>query len=259
MNVRSWLKNAKKDIDSLDAELILGFVLEKDRPYLVSHDDYELEPNEEEAADDLVFARKNHYPLAYLTGVKEFYGREFNVNENVLIPRPETETIIDILKELKPTSMIDIGTGSGCIAITAKLEMPDLKVIASDLSDSALIVARENCEKLECELDDIRKADLLEQDITNIDTIVANLPYVNKDWDFLSPEIKNEPDSALYADDNGLSLIKKLLNQVVEKDFKGNIILESDNSQQKDIIEFAEKLGISHITTQGFITVLKNA
>lgn len=253
MNVHSWLKKTKKEIDSLDAELILAFVLEKDREFLVAHDDYELDASEENAADELVYARKNHYPLAYLTGVKEFYGRNFSVDESVLIPRPETEAIIDIVKDLKPKKILDVGTGSGCIALTLKAELPEAEVVASDKNASVQAIFEENRENLGIEVD-FKLNNLVDGfDISGYDCIVSNLPYVNPEWDWLSPELKNEPSEALFAEDNGLELIKKLIDQVAAGNFHGHLILESDNSQQEDIKKYAEAKGFEHIKTVGFI------
>ncbi len=258
MNVRSWLKKSKASIDSLDAELILARVLGQDRVFLVAHDDDELTPAQLAEADELTKQRAEHVPLAYLTGHKEFYGRDFIVNSNVLIPRPETEGIIDIVKELKPREVLDIGTGSGCIAITVKSELPEAKVRAVDVSEAALEVVSQNAARLDVDLDELAISDLTNNvDLGGVDLIIANLPYVNPDWDFLSPEIKNEPDLALYADDNGLSLIKRLLGELSAKDYRGYLILESDISQQPTIIDAAKPRGFEHQKTAGLITVFK--
>ena len=259
MNVRSWLKKTKEVISSLDAELILAHVLGKDRVFLVSHDEDDLMAAQIAEADKLVQKRAAGYPLVYLTGHKEFYGRDFLVNENVLIPRPETEGIIDVVKELNPQEILDIGTGSGCIAITLKAELPETKVHACDISEAALEVAAQNATRLDIDLDELVISDLTANiNLENIDVIVANLPYVNPDWDFLSPEIKKEPETALYADDNGLSLIKRLFDELAIKNYRGFLILESDISQQPDIIEYAKKHGFEHQKTVELITLFKS-
>lgn len=253
MNVLSWLKKTKKEIDSLDAELILAFVLEKDRTFLAAHDDYELDASEENAADELVYARKNHYPLAYLIGVKEFYGRNFSVNESVLIPRPETEAIIDIVKDLKPHKVLDVGTGSGCIALTIKAELPESEVVAIDAEQTVQAVFEENRENLGVDVKFVLN-DLVDGfDIADFDCIVSNLPYVDSEWDWLSPELKFEPETALFAEDDGLNLIKKLINQVSTGDFHGHLILESDKSQHDNIKKYAEEKGFKYIKSVGFI------
>ena len=256
MNVRSWLKNNKTLVDSLDAELILAHVLGKDRVFLVSHDEDELTDAQIVAADELIRKRLAGYPVAYLAGHKEFYGRDFVINENVLIPRPETEGIIDLVKDLNPRKILDIGTGSGCIAITLKAELPEAKVCAYDISEAALEVAAQNATNLGVDLDALVISDLTSNvDLNDVDVVVANLPYVNPDWDFLSPEIKKEPDSALYADDNGLALIKRLIDELVVKDYHGYLVLESDISQQKDIIKYAGEHGFKHQKTAELITL----
>ena len=259
MNVHSWLKKTKETISSLDAELILAHVLGKDRVFLVSHDEDGLTAAQTAEADSLVQKRTTGYPLAYLTGHKEFYGRDFLVNENVLIPRPETEGIIDIVKELNPQEILDIGTGSGCIAITLKAELPKTKVHACDISEAALEVAAQNATRLDIDLGELVISDLTANiNLEKIDMIVANLPYVNPDWDFLSPEIKKEPEIALYADDNGLSLIRRLFDELATKNYRGFLILESDISQQPDIIEYAKKHGFKHKKTVELITLFKS-
>ncbi len=258
MNVRSWLKKTKATIPSLDTELILAYVLGVDRVFFVSHDLDELTPEQESAADELAKKRADHVPLAYLTNYKEFYGRGFFVNENVLIPRPETEEIIDLVKELNPHKIVDIGTGSGCIAITLKAELPETEVCAYDISEAALEVAAHNAAKIGVKLDTLAISDLTNAaGLDDADVIVANLPYVNPNWDFLSPEIKKEPSLALFADDNGLSLIKRLVDELKTKDYHGYLVLESDVSQQPDIIKYAEAAEFKHQKTVELITLFK--
>ena len=234
MNVSSWLKKAA--ISRLDAELILANSLGKDRVFLHAHPDYELSEAEEAKADSDLARRANHEPLAYILGYKEFYGRKFTVTPDVLIPRPETEAIINLAKELKPQKILDVGTGSGCIAITLKLELPESDVFAVDISPKALKIAADLGAKIA-----FAESDLLSGVQSEYNLIVANLPYVDKKWDWLSPELRYEPNLALYAEDAGLYAIKRLVSQVKAHLTKNDtLILESDLSQHAKIQEFVE-------------------
>lgn len=243
MNVSSWLKRAAtSQISHLDSELILAHALKKERVFLHAHPDYELASSEEQNANDYLNRRKNHEPIAYILGTKEFYGRDFRVTPDTLIPRPETEAIIDLVKEipLKTPKIIDVGTGSGCIAITLKLEIPNSEVLAVDISETALEVAKQNANTLQAELS-FKKSDLLTEVDGVFDVIVANLPYVDRNWDWLSPELAFEPEKALYSDDFGLQDIKRLVLQAEPKiTEQGYLILESDLSQHKAIKSFIE-------------------
>ncbi|MBI3494418.1 peptide chain release factor N(5)-glutamine methyltransferase [Candidatus Saccharibacteria bacterium] len=253
MTINAWLKAAQKDlstanIDSaqLDAQLLLSATLYKPREYLLAHSDQQLLDNELSQANKWLKRRIKREPIAYILGHKEFYGRDFIVSPNVLIPRPESESIIEILKELKPETIVDIGTGSGSLAISAKLELPDSRVIATDISEDALQMARQNANSLNAEITFV-VSDLLSgiKTITS-DTpvaIVANLPYVDKTWE-ASPETKFEPNLALFADDGGLKLIKKLILQAKKKlRPKDHLILEADKRQHKQVTEYAKKHG----------------
>ena len=261
MNIATWLDKAKLKVPSIDAELILLNILrEKDRTYLISHDTRDLTDVEEEKANYYLNERIKNKPLAYIINSKEFYGREFYVDENVLIPRPETEDAIDLIKEivvknqLEYPSIYDVGTGSGCIASTLKLEIPNAKVAAIDNSDSALEVARKNSENLSAEVIFI-KSDLL-SGVANdkIDIVVANLPYVDKKWDWLDFEsLQYEPLSALYASNDGLALIYELINQVATRPDVKHLVLESDPSQHEKIIEYCKKKGLELAETRNFI------
>ena len=238
MNVSSWLKKAA--ISRLDAELILANSLGKDRVFLHAHPDYELSEIEEAKAGSDLARRANHEPLAYILGYKEFYGRKFTVTPDVLIPRPETEAIINLAKELKPQKILDVGTGSGCIAITLKLELPGSDVFAVDISPKALKIAVKNAADLGAKIA-FAESDLLSGVQGEYDLIIANLPYVDKKWDWLSPELRYEPDLALYAEDAGLYDIKRLVGQVKAHLTKNDtLILESDLSQHAKIQEFVE-------------------
>lgn len=254
MNVSSWLKKAA--ISRLDAELILANSLGKDRVFLHAHPDYELSETEEKQVNSDLERRAKHEPLAYILGYKEFYGRNFIVSPDVLIPRPETEAIINLAKEQKPAKILDVGTGSGCIAITLKLELPVSNVSAVDISPKALQIARQNAAKLGAEIA-FSESDLLEKVQGEYDLIVANLPYVDKNWDWLSPELAYEPDLALYAEDSGLCDIKRLVRQAeAHLTKRGVLMLESDLSQHGKIQDYIENnTKLTLVKTEGLAQV----
>lgn len=265
MTISSWLENAAKglskvNVDSaqLDAQLLLAASLYKSREYLLAHSDEELSDHELEQADKWLQRRLSREPIAYILGHKEFYGRDFIVSPSVLIPRPESETIIEMLKDLQPDTIIDIGTGSGALAISAKLEIPTSKVIATDISEDALQVARQNASSLNAEIT-FAISDLL-SGIKTISSskpvaLVANLPYVDQSWD-VSLETKFEPNQALFAKDDGLELIKKLILQASKK-LRPNdyLLLEADPRQHDMMTKYAQKHGFKSQKIDGFIVL----
>lgn len=257
MNVSSWLKAAKHP----DASLILAKILKKDRTFLVSHEDLGLTDEQLKTANRWLKRRKQGEPLAYIVGYKEFYGRDFKVTPDVLIPRPETEAIIDVVKNLQPQQIIEIGTGSGCIAITLALESPDARIEATDISEEALEVAAKNRELLGVDAERLQftKSNLLADISTPVaDVVIANLPYVDPDWEWLDHDSLNyEPALALYARDDGLDLVNKLIVQFVDMQVGKYLVLEADPSQHQKIIDFAQKQGLEHLKTEGFIVVCK--
>jgi release factor glutamine methyltransferase len=193
-----------------------------------------------------------------------FYGRQFITTPAVLIPRPESETIIDILKEillpttyyLLPTKLIDIGTGSGNLGITAKLEFPSLDVTITDISADALKVATLNAKALQAEITALQ-SDLLLNYTEKADIIIANLPYVDKVWE-RSTETNYEPDLALFANNHGLALIEKLITQSTDCLLPGGyMLLEADPVQHELITKFATKKGFRLINQQNYILTFK--
>ena len=199
----------------------------------------------------------------------DFYGREFVISPDVLIPRPETEMLVDMVLSLvgkpylpgvKPSAavlpqgltILDVGTGSGCIAVTLKLELPEARVIASDVSEKALAVARENAKRLSADIEFVR-ADLMDGITTQPDIVVANLPYVDENWEWLDKEaLAKEPRLALYAEDGGLALIKRLIDRVAERNIR-HLILEADPCQHEQIAEYAKKNNLTVGEVRGFI------
>ncbi len=213
-------------------------------------------------------------PKAYRDGFQDFYGRDFIVTPEVLIPRPETEQLIDAILNLagkaylpgvmpsprvlpENPNILDVGTGSGCIAITIKLELPEAKVHAVDISEPALTIARKNAIKFGVDPSIFTISDLLENINFTPDVVVANLPYVDENWKWLNKDLLDkEPKIALYANHEGLELIKNLIEQSASRNIK-YLILEADPCQHKEIISFANKFFYYKREIRGFCILLE--
>ena len=271
--IRDWLHTATIQLvgvgigtAKLDAEIILAHTLRKPRTYLHAHDEMQLSLREQEIADARLLLRLDRTPIAYIIGHKEFYGRKFKVTPATLIPRPESEAIITSLQKIVPNTkalinespkrLVDVGAGSGILGITAKLEHPELDVTLIDTSRHALNVAEQNAKILHADITTLR-SDLLSQYVLLADIIIANLPYVDPSWE-RSPETDQEPALALFADDNGLRLIKKLIEQIPAKLRSGGyLLLEADPRQHSPIIKFAKDYGLTKRSIEGFIICLQ--
>ena len=268
MIISDWLKTATKSLKNigissarLDAELILANTLRKNRTYLHAHLDEELDPRRFDIANARLDLRLDRVPIAYILGYKEFYGRRFTVSPSVLIPRPESEDLISLFLELTASEiaekvLIDVGTGSGCLGITAKLERSNLSVILSDISKPALNIAEKNANALNADVH-IQQQSLLNGQLKPVDYIFANLPYVDKNWD-VSPELQYEPDIALFAEDEGLKLILQLISQAPRcLTPEGLLFIEADPQQHNRIIDEAVKNGFVKERVLNYILVLR--
>lgn len=268
MIISEWLKIATKSLKTanipsarLDAELILANTLRKNRTYLHAHLDEEIDPRRFDIANARLDLRLDRVPIAYILGYKEFYGRRFTVSPSVLIPRPESEDLISLFLELTASEiaekvLIDIGAGSGCLGITAKLERSNLSVILSDISKPALNIAEKNANSLNADVH-IQQQSLLNGQLKPVDYIFANLPYVDKNWD-VSPELQYEPDFALFAEDEGLKLILQLISQAPRcLTPEGLLFIEADPQQHNRIINEATKNGFVKERVLNYILVLR--
>lgn len=207
MTIKQTLNWAAKKIPGpspqLDAEVILSYITGYPREELITKNFHKLSLINKIKYWLAIKRRHRHWPVAYLTGYQEFYGRRFIVNQNVLIPRPESEQIIDLAKKFFTSetniTIADIGTGSGCLAITLAMEFPDARILASDISSKALSVAKINTQKYNLSNRiNFKDGDLLKPwSGQPIDLVVANLPYVTPMELKNEPSIKHEPIIAL--------------------------------------------------------------
>jgi release factor glutamine methyltransferase len=270
MTIEKWLLNTSEHFRQnqietawLDALIILETFSSKNREWLLAHNDESLASlltiDQLENIVKAVARRANHEPIAYIIGHKEFYGLNFVVDNNVLIPRPESEAIIDLLDDLGPIagkSLVDVGTGSGALAISAKLTYKRLKVTALDISDDALAVAKINAKLLKADILFI-KSNLLDEIKLKQDFILANLPYVPPDYQ-VSKEVEFEPARAVFTESGGLHLIEELIRQCAKKlNPGGYVLLESLPSQMKRIIETANKHDLIYVKRSGLVQVFR--
>jgi len=272
--INDWLKSATdqlklRGIDSprLDAEIILAHTLKKDRTYLHAQPDQTIELRDEEIANARLDLRLDRMPIAYIVGFKEFFGRRFKVTTATLIPRPESEDIVSAVKSLVEENLelfqtqrelIDVGTGSGCLGITLKLELPGFDVTLSDISQPALNVARQNAKILGAEVRTL-KSNLLDDYPLKADFIVANLPYVDLAWE-RSPETDYEPATALFADNGGIEIIIKLITQAKSNlKSEGYLILEADPEQHPALTIHAIQSGLKFISALNYCVIFQQA
>lgn len=206
----------------MNAEVLLMHTLGCDRAYLYAHPERQLSEDELSRYDEVLSERARGVPAQYITGHQEFYGLDFIVSPAVLIPRPETEHLVEAVLDLTnhlPVAprIVDVGTGSGAIAIALANELPDAYMYASDLSADALEIARANATRLQVEKDiEFRQADLLEgyPDET-FDIVVSNPPYVGEsEHDKIQLEVRKfEPHMAVFGGPEGMDIYRRLIPQ----------------------------------------------
>jgi len=255
MTLSEYLADAASKLDKagihtarLDAEVITAHKLGFERYKLITDAKRELTPAEISSIDKLINRRLKSEPVAYITGVKEFYALDFIVTKDVLIPRPETELLVDMAIYWAPMNctVLDLCAGSGAIAVSLKKNRPDLTVIASDISGMALDVARENAEK---HLGPGRIA-FLHGDLFStvkgkvFDLIVSNPPYVDIELKgTLQRELDYEPLQALYCGDSGRAVIARIIEGAGEHlADDGTLLLEIGSDQRA----FVEEDGAAH-------------
>jgi len=219
-----YLADARIDEPRLCAEMLLAQVLGCRRIELYTRFDHQPSPDQLAAFRELVKRARRHEPVAYLVGWREFYSLRFKVTPDVLVPRPETEQLVDeAISHFKSAGrgglMWDICTGSGCVAVAAAVRIPGLSVLASDISPEAVAVATENAEahgmsrRVRCRTSDLAALPGDCAKTAQFDVITANPPYV-ADADEVAEEVKREPRIALYAGADGLDAIRRLVAQV---------------------------------------------
>ena len=220
--VRAALGEAEQRIDALDARVLLCRAIERDPAYLIAHPEATLRISELASYQALVERRAQGEPVAYITGEREFYGRSFQVNPAVLIPRPETELLVDLALERMPadgvTRALDLGTGSGCVAISLASERSHSKILALDQSVEALAVARRNAVAAHVGNVAFLQSDwfaALRRELFGV--IVANPPYVATDDPHLAAgDLRFEPRAALDGGSDGLVAIRRIVVEAKE-------------------------------------------
>jgi len=202
----------------MNAELLLMFTLNCDRAYLFAHPERELTPEEESRYEAALAERSRGVPAQYITGHQEFWGMDLIVSPAVLIPRPETEHVIEAVLELQASGtprVVDVGTGSGCIALALAKELPNAEIHATDISPAALEIARVNAARHQLERIHFHQTDLLEGLRGEFDFVVSNPPYVGEsEEDTVQLEVRKfEPRSAVFAGPRGTEVISRLIPQ----------------------------------------------
>lgn len=249
-------KEANLPSAALDGRLLLSYVLSKPVEYLLLNFDRILSPLEQERFLKLVETRSSHKPMAYILGYKEFYGRIFKLNDKVLIPRPDTETLVDaVLTQLTipDPQILELGCGSGCLIISLLLEINEAQGVACDIDEDAISIMQENA--LVHKVDD--RLEVTQSNWFNniknrkFDIIVCNPPYISEhEKPLMSQEtVLYEPHLALFAIDNGLEAYKIIASQAATYlNYKGELFLEVGFDQMEAVKEIFTSCGFNFKT-----------
>lgn len=248
----------------LDALVLLEDVLRIDRAHLLAHPDQVIAQTELRVLHEMIRRRATHEPLAYIRNKSEFYGCEFYVDHHVLEPRPESETMIDLLKSLdlpESSTVLDVGTGSGALAITAKLELPTATVCGVDIDPACLKIAEQNTQTFHADVQFI-KSDLLaslNSGSLNGATLLCNLPYVPDNFQ-INPAAMREPRLAIFGGPDGLDLYRKLFQQIRDRALKPAYVLtEALPPQHFELKTIAADAGFLLDQSNDFIQVFRTS
>ena len=251
---RDLLRTARERIDALDARVLLSFVTGRDAAYLIAHPQAAVSAGERRTYDALVARRHAGEPIAYLTGEREFYGRTFKVSPAVLIPRPETELLVELALARLPAHaecrVLDLGTGSGCIALSLASERSHSLIYAFDQSLDALALARENALALGITNVIFQHGDWYSNlGEARFDLILANPPYVaTGDPHLTSGDVRFEPRAALEAGPGGLACIKEIVaGAATHLSSGGWILLEHGYDQAAAVRALLEADGLEQV------------
>ena len=246
MKISDFLK-----IDYDTSLIALTYILDKSKSYILMNQNLELNNKQIERLKDIINKRENSYPLQYAIGEREFYNIRLKVDKRALIPRFETEIIVDYLikSQMKKDSILDIGTGSGAIAISLAKNIENTFVIGSDIEDNALSLAMENKEFTGVENVEFVKSDLFSNIKGKFDLIISNPPYINKkDYESLDKELYFEPKSALYGGCDGLDFYREIIkNSSKYLNNKGHLVFEIGYDQKNILNRLLKDEGFVNI------------
>lgn len=246
---KNRLKNENIESPKLKSRLLMQFILNKTRQYIIVNDKERLDFDDEKRFFDAILKITKKIPLEHITHQKEFMKLNFYVNENVLIPRQDTEIlveqVIEIAQKTKAKKILDLCTGSGAIAVSLAKYLPNCEITAIDISNEALKVAKKNAKNNEVE----KQITFINSDLfTNIqkekfDIVVSNPPYIKKDViEKLDKEVKKEPYIALNGGQDGLYFYKKIVNEVYKYlKHEGYLCFEIGFDQKEDVTKIIEK------------------
>lgn len=267
MTTGYWLNTATKFLESkaiatarLDCLVLLEDVMHLNRAQLLAEPNTEMKQAQVELLQKLLVRRSKHEPLAYIRAQSEFYGRNFVVSDAVLVPRPESETIIDLLKDLPDLParpfIVDVGTGGGALGISAALELENAQVELLEIDEKALEVAKTNV-VMHATAILATQSDLLQNMTTQPDVLLCNLPYVPDEYQ-INRAAKHEPALALFAGPDGLDLYRKLFEEVQNLQKRPLFILsEALPAQHEALATLAADSGYTLQQTDDFIQVFR--
>lgn len=246
MRIRDLLEESSNQNVQKELKMVLAERLNKDIAFILMNPDFVLDKNILSQIKKDIEKIRQRFPLAYIINKCGFYGRDFYVDENVLVPRPESEMIVDeavsYCRNKDQIKILDIGTGSGCLAISTFLELKenntrmDIDIEAIDISDAALKIAQANAKKLNADVK-FKKVNARTDELSNYDLIMSNPPYVRSDY--FHSSIRLEPEIALYAGSDGMDFYRDLKKQKIDTKAK-RIIFEIGYDQSQAITDLFE-------------------